>query len=100
MSFDYEIPLSGGGSLTPTVSFSHADSTYTNVLQSSLDRYYRTDPRDVANFSLSYKKDKWDLQMFVNNVTNKAYIEGHSNSAAAVFFGDPRVIGLRARMSF
>jgi len=100
VSFDYEIPLSGGGSITPALSLTHADSTYTNVLQSSLDSYYRTEDRDVLNFSVSYKRDKWDLQLFANNVTNKAYIEGHSNSAAAVFFGDPRVVGLRARMTF
>jgi outer membrane receptor protein involved in Fe transport len=82
------------------VSFNHADSTYTNTLQRTDDFYYRTDDRDVVNLSLGYKKDDWDVQLFATNVTDETYIEGHSNNGAAVLYGDPRVVGLRARMQF
>jgi len=100
VSFDYEFQFDSGGSLTPSVSFNHADSTYTNTLQRTDDNYYRTDDRDVVNFSLAYRKNDWDVQLFATNVTNETYIEGHSNNGAAVFYGDPRVMGLRARMAF
>lgn len=100
ISLDYAFPLSNGGTLTPALSWNHADSTYTNTLQTVGDNYYRTDERDIMNFSVTFEKDDWNVQFFATNVTDELYIEGHSNSAAAVFYGDPRVVGLRARMAF
>ena len=100
LSFDYSINLGAGGVLRPAVSYNYADSTYTNTLQSPDDRYYRTDDREIVNFSVNYEKNDWDVQFFVTNVTDELYIEGHSNSGAAVFYGDPEVVGLRVRMQF
>jgi iron complex outermembrane receptor protein len=100
VGIDYAFQLSGGAMLTPSLSYNYADSTYTNTLQRPDDRYYVTDQRQVLNFSMSYQRDDWDVQFFVNNVSDEVYIEGHSNTGAAVFYGDPRVVGLRARMQF
>jgi iron complex outermembrane receptor protein len=99
-ALDYAFDLNNGGTLTPSLSLNHADSTYTNTLQRPGDRYYRSDDRDVLNFSVTYEKDDWDVQFFANNVTDELYIEGHSNNGAAVLYGDPRVVGVRARMEF
>ena len=97
---DYAFQLSGGGTITPALSFNHADSTYTNTLQTPGDNYYRTDDRDVMNFSVTYERNGWNVQLFATNVTDEVYIEGHSNTASSVFYGDPMVVGLRARMTF
>lgn len=100
IGIDYAFELSNGATLTPSLSLNHADSTYTNTLQRADDRYYRTDERDVLNFSLSYQRDSWDLQFFANNVSDELYIEGHSNGGGAVLYGDPQTVGVRARMQF
>jgi iron complex outermembrane receptor protein len=100
LGFDYAFQLSNGATLTPALSFNYADTTYTNTLQRPDDRYYRTDEREVLNFSVSFEKDDWDLQLFATNVSDEVYIEGHSNNGGAVFYGDPRVVGIRARMQF
>ena len=100
VSFDYAVNLKGGGTLTPSLSLNHADSAYTNTLQRPDDNYYRTGERDVVGFSLSYQKDPWDVQFFVNNLTDELYIEGHSNSGAAVLYGDPKTAGIRMRLRF
>jgi iron complex outermembrane receptor protein len=100
IGIDYAFELSNGATLTPSLSLNHADSTYTNTLQRTDDRYYRTDERDILNFSLSYQRDSWDLQFFANNVSDELYIEGHSNGGGAVLYGDPQTVGVRARMQF
>jgi iron complex outermembrane receptor protein len=100
LGIDYAFQLNGGGTLTPALSYNYAESTYTNTLQRLEDRYYRTDDRQVLNLSVSYQRDDWDLQFFVNNLSDELYIEGHSNTGSAVFYGDPRVVGIRARMEF
>jgi iron complex outermembrane receptor protein len=100
IGIDYAFQLDSGATITPALSFNHADSTYTNTLQSANDRYYRTDDRDVMNFSVTFENDDWNVQLFATNVTDELFIEGHSNTAAAVFYGDPRVVGIRARMTF
>jgi hypothetical protein len=79
------------------LSLNHADAAYENVLQQPTDRFYRTDERDVLNFSLTFDKDEWNVQLFATNVSDELYIEG---SGISVQYGDPRVVGVRARMGF
>ena len=100
VSLDYTFQLAGGGTLIPSVSYNYADETYTNTLQRPDDRYYVTDARKIVNFSMSYQKNAWDLQFFVNNASDQVYIEGHTVNGSGVLYGDPRTVGLRARMSF
>jgi iron complex outermembrane receptor protein len=97
LSVDYAFQLENGGTLTPRISVNHSDSAYESVLQQPTDRYYSTDERDVVNFSLTYEKDDWNLQLFGTNVTDELYLEGAGNS---VLYGDPEVWGFRARMDF
>lgn len=97
VSMDYAFQLSGGGTLTPRLSLNHSDSAYESVLQQSTDRYYETDARDLVNLSVTWSKNNWDIQAFGTNVTNELYIEGAGSS---VMYGEPRVVGIRARMDF
>jgi iron complex outermembrane receptor protein len=97
VSFDYAVQLASGGTLTPSLSLNHSDSAYESVLQQPTDRFYQTDARDVWNFSLTYEKDPWTVQLFSNNVADELYIEG---AGVDVLYGDPRVVGVRAKMEF
>ena len=99
LGFDYTVELKGGGTLTPSVSYNYSDSAYASLLQRTDDNYYRTDPRKLANLSLSYKKDNWDVQFYSTNVTDQLFIEG-VNAGSSVLYGDPRVTGIRMRMKF
>jgi iron complex outermembrane receptor protein len=100
LGIDYAFQLSNGGTITPSLSLNHADSTYTNIDQRGDNDYYRTDARDIVNFSLTYQRDEWDYQFFVNNATDEVFIEGVSNGGDGIFYGDPRTVGFRARMQF
>jgi iron complex outermembrane recepter protein len=97
LSLDYAFQMRGGGMLTPRLSFSHSDSAYSSVLQQPNDRFYSTDERSLTNLSLTYNRSNWDIQLFATNVTDKLYIEG---AGPSVLYGDPRVVGVRARMDF
>ena len=97
LSFDYAIQLSGGGTLTPNLSLNHSDSAYESVLQQPTDHFYQTDERDVLNLSLTYVKNNWNIQFFGTNITDELYQEG---AGVDVLYGDPRVVGVRARMDF
>jgi iron complex outermembrane receptor protein len=97
---DYAIQLANGGTLTPAVSFNHADTAYSSILQRPADRFYTMDERDLVNVNLTYEKDDWTVQLFSTNVTNELFIEGHSNTGQSILYGDPEVWGIRARMDF
>ena len=97
ISLDYAFQLANGGTLTPRLSLNHSDTAYENVLQQPTDRFYKTDERDVLNFSLTYNRDDWDVQLFATNVTDELYQEG---AGPSIMYGDPRVVGIRARMDF
>jgi iron complex outermembrane receptor protein len=97
ISMDYAFQLSNGSTLTPSLSLNHADAAFESILQQPTDRYYQTDDRDIMNASLTFDRDDWNIQLFITNVSDDLYIEGSGNS---VQYGDPRVVGVRARMSF
>lgn len=97
LSADYAFELSGGGTLTPRLSFNHSDEAYESVLQQPTDRYYTTDERDIWNIAITYERNDWTVQLFGTNITDELYLEGAGNS---VIYGDPEVWGFRARMSF
>lgn len=97
LSVDYAFQLNGGGTLTPRLSWNHSDEAYESVLQQPGDRFYTTDERDILNLSLMYQRNDWTVQMFATNVTDELYQEG---AGPSVLYGDPRVVGVRARMDF
>jgi outer membrane receptor protein involved in Fe transport len=100
MALDYQFSVRNGGALTPRVSLNHSDETVTNILQLPGDTYYNTEERDIVNVSLTYAKDDWSVQAFVNNVTDELFIEGLGGDAGFVVYGDPRTAGVRISKSF
>jgi len=97
LSFDYAFQLSRGGTLTPRLSLNHSDEAYESVFQRPGNNFYKTDSRDIWNFSVTYANDIWDTQFFVNNATDELYQEG---AGFAVLYGDPRTVGFRVRRDF
>jgi iron complex outermembrane receptor protein len=97
-SVDYAFELGNGATLTPTVSFNHADTAFSSLLQRPGDLYYTTQERDLINVNLTYVKDDWTVQLFGTNVSDEIFIEGAEGNN--VLYGDPEQWGVRVRMDF
>jgi iron complex outermembrane receptor protein len=98
-SVDYAFQLSNGATVTPSVALNHADAAFSNINQVPGDSYFQTGERDLVNFTLTYQKDDWNVQLFGTNVSDELFIEGVSSNDS-VLYGDPSVWGIRARMDF
>ena len=94
IAIDYEFAWMGG-TLTPRLSFSHTDESWSNVIQTD---YYRNDERDITDFTLAYDKDDWTVQLYVRNLTDETYIA--SARDGWIGYGAPQTYGLRARLNF
>ena len=92
LTYDWAI---GTGTLTPRVQFTHADGSWASYQQT--ESYYQSDDRDTTDVSLTYVKDAWTIQAFMNNVTDETYIQ---NAGTTVIYGDPVTSGLRVKMTF
>ena len=102
LGLDYQFTMGSGATLTPRISFSHADEAVTSILEYPGDRYFHSEERDIVNFSLTYEKNDWSVQVFATNVTDEVFIEGSTVDGAGngVTYGDPQVIGVRVGMDF
>jgi len=83
------------GILTPRVQFTHADGSWASYFQA--ESFYQSDDRDTTDVSLTYVKDAWTIQAYMNNVTDEAYV---INSGTNVIYGEPVTSGLRVKMTF
>lgn len=95
VSVDYAIPM-GEATVRPVVSFSHTGEQHASIFQR--DNFYLVPARNLWNASISYENGPWLTQAYVNNLADTVYISGYSGNA--VYYGDPREIGLRVRKSF
>jgi outer membrane receptor protein involved in Fe transport len=69
------------------------------------DNYYLMPAHGLWDASLAYEADKWLVQSYVNNFTNKVYYAGIGSitggaGGSTVFYGAPRQYGLRVSRSF
>ena len=94
IAVDYEFPWAGG-TLTPRLSYSYTDESWSNVIQTD---YYRNDERSITDFTLAYDKNDWTVQFYVRNLTEDTYIA--SARDGWIGYGAPRTYGVRARMNF
>jgi len=99
---DYRIPL-GQDILRPRLSYSYTGSQYAALFQA--DNYYLMPAHGLWDASLAYEADKWLVQSYVNNFTNKVYYAGIGSitggaGGSTVFYGAPRQYGLRVSRSF
>ena len=93
---EYSFDLGGGATLTPRVNFAHVGSQWTTLIEvvptDLLPSY------DLWSASLTYARDDWRVQGFVNNLANKVYVTGQFGNNE--FFGNPRQFGVRVSRSF
>lgn len=82
---DYEFAFTGG-TLTPRISFSHTDENYSSLIQTP---YYLNDARNLTNFSITYDREDWTVQAYVNNLSDDVYIV--TAREHMVGYGDPRL---------
>ncbi|MEQ1580762.1 MAG: TonB-dependent receptor [Steroidobacteraceae bacterium] len=92
LTYDWAI---GTGTLTPRVQYTHTDGSWASYFQA--EDYYKSDARDTTDVSLTYVRDAWTVQAYINNVTDEYYI---SNSGTSVIYGEPMTSGLRVKMTF
>ena len=90
----YEFPYAGG-TLTPRLAYSFTDESWSSVIQTD---YFRNDARNLTDFTLSYDKNDWSVQLYIRNLTDDVYIA--SARAGWIGYGAPRTYGMRARMNF
>ena len=69
----------------------------TSVFQRPGNDFYKSEERDILNFSVTYANDIWDVQFLVNNMTDELYQEG---GGFAVLYGEPRTVAFRVRRDF
>ncbi len=99
MAIDYAIPLDNGATVRPRMSYSYADAAYSSLFQT--DDYYRTDERNLTNFSISYERDAWAAYLFCNNCADEVYITSAvNNEPSRVVYNPPRTLGVRFRYDF
>ncbi len=94
IAVDYEFAYAGG-TLTPRLSYSYTDESWSNVIQTD---YYRNDERGITDFTLAYDRDDWTVQLYVRNLTEDTYIA--SARDGWIGYGAPRTYGVRARLNF
>jgi iron complex outermembrane receptor protein len=94
LAVDYAIPV-GDYTLRPRVTYTHIDSQYASVFQSN---FYYLPARNLLGATLSYEAGPWLAQAFGKNLTNQIYPDGINGQT--VFYGDPRVFGIRVNRKF
>jgi iron complex outermembrane receptor protein len=94
LALDYGIPV-GEFTLRPRVTFTHIDSQYAAVFQSN---FYYLPARNLLAATISYEAGPWLAQAFGKNLTNQIYPDGINGQT--VFYGDPRVFGIRVNRKF
>jgi iron complex outermembrane recepter protein len=91
----YAFDFSNGASLEPSVSFFHTDESENRLIQG--EPYFKVFERDLVNASLTYERNDWTVQLFINNATDELY---NLSAGDYVLYGEPRTYGLRLRMNF
>jgi iron complex outermembrane receptor protein len=77
------------------VTYTHIDSQYASVFQSN---FYYLPARNLLGATISYEAGPWLAQVFGKNLTNQIYPDGINGQT--VFYGDPRVFGIRVNRKF
>ena len=99
MSLDYAFPLNNGATLRPRISASHADSSWSSLLQS--DNYFLNDEYDMLNVSISYERDEWAAYLYCNNCSEEVYVGSVvSGTPSQMVYSNPRTVGVRFRYDF
>ena len=99
MSLDYTFQLQNGATLRPRISATHADSSWSSLIQT--DNYFLNDEYDMYNLSISYERDEWAAYLFCNNCSEETYVASAvADTPAAVIYSAPRTVGMRFRYDF
>jgi iron complex outermembrane receptor protein len=99
LSLSYGFSLRNSARVRPRIAFAHVDESFASLFQT--DDFFRIDPRDLFNFSVTYETETWELQAYCNNCSDEAYIAGvEGGTGNRVIYGDPLSVGLRFHKRF
>lgn len=101
ITLDYDISW-GQGTLTPRVSYSYTDEQDINLIRR--EDFWLIPERELLNVSVTYARNDWLIQGFLNNAADKTYIAaigtGGGLTNDSVVYGNPQVWGVRFRYGF
>ncbi|WP_129791250.1 TonB-dependent receptor [Sphingosinicella sp. CPCC 101087] len=92
---DYEFDL-GSATLTPRLNFSYVGPQFTYLGFSPVTD--RIEGRHLLSALLTYRRDRWRVELFGTNLTNERYVSGQFGSNE--FYGAPREYGVRLGLTF
>jgi iron complex outermembrane receptor protein len=95
VSAAYDIPI-GAGVLTPRASFSYVSSQYASIFQNTT--YFLIPSHRQVDAYLTYRAGDWDVEGYVRNLAQSAFITGLNNATA--FYSAPRTYGVRISRRF
>jgi iron complex outermembrane receptor protein len=92
----------GGVVMTPRFQWSHVSEQYATPFPSAATL---VPGRDLFDARLTFDiGEKYTIEGFVNNLTNKTYIatqlQNSSSATGGIIFGAPRTFGVRLRAQF
>jgi iron complex outermembrane recepter protein len=101
LSYGHDFEMGNAGMLTPDLKIRYTSSQYehyTNFPITHQGGYSKSD------FTLTYRKDSWELRAFVHNIENKvvySYVYPEPSTQTAWYYlQDPRTYGVEARVKF
>lgn len=93
---EYEIRLGNERSLTPRINYAYVGPQFAQYFYSP--QYDRLRARGLLSALLTLRLNKWTLEAYGTNLTNKTYVSGITGNTE--FFGAPRRYGIRASVRF
>ncbi|MFC3068881.1 TonB-dependent receptor [Phenylobacterium soli] len=97
---EYDLHLAGT-TLTPRLQWSHTDTQYASIFQSSTSIIPK---HDLLDARLTWAPtERWSLEGFVTNLTDKTYVAsqffGSSSADGGTIYGARRQVGMRVKVN-
>ena len=105
LNYTHKWTLANGSGLSATAAMRYSSSYVLSNFAIATPVQYTQAAFTRSDLSLTYESadDKWNVQTFVKNITDRQAITGYSFSAFTgnqVFLSDPRTVGVRAGWRF
>ncbi|TXS90237.1 TonB-dependent receptor [Parahaliea maris] len=100
LGVEYTFDVFNGATLTPRLNYGYVDEQWVNLAYQDVDLL---DSRGLLSALLTLQTDKWRVQAYGRNLTDKEYVSGQYLSIASggvEFYGAPREYGVNFSYDF
>ena len=98
MGADYTFAVGNGLTLTPRANYSYVGSRFTYIAYAPVSD--RIDGFGLLSALVTLRADRWFVEAYGTNLTDKDYISGQASASSNEFYGPPRQYGLRVGVDF